>query len=199
VSPKNEARIEWNIGRLRAGAIVNVRGTALRSKLIRAALANSWSNHDALLIAHGGKWWIGDAEPPRARLTPLEAYSTDWAKGLRFRVLWPEGATEADGQAAADWWLQHVLGKPYDLAGMFGTLATVRLLAKVVTAKTGIPWPEQWHWAWYCTESVVGAWSSGAGRDVWQNPHPTPRTTENRLASGALRDITAEAICVRPE
>jgi len=174
---------------LRPGAIPNVRGIALRSKLIRKALADSWSNHDALLIPHGGRWWIGDAELPWARLTPLKEYAADWKCGLRFRVLWPEGATEEDGERAAGRWMKNFRGRIYDLVGMFGTLATVRLLAKAFTAATGIPWPEQWHWAWYRTEGV-----RDAGRlDPWQTPHPTPRTTENRLAAGVLRDISAEA------
>jgi hypothetical protein len=192
----DEARIEWNVGALRAGAIVNVRGTAVRSRLIRKALGRSWSNHDALLIPYRGRWYIGDAEPPAARLTPIEEYADAWASGLRLRILWPEGATEEQGRHAADWWIANVRSAVYDYWGAAGALNTVRIALKALTVLTGIPWPEQWHWAWYCTESVAGAWTHGGGHDVWSKPNPTPRTTEKRLAAGLLRDITDKAIRV---
>ena len=189
-----ELGIEWNVGALRAGAIVNVRGISRRGRMIRTALGGSWSNHDALLIPYRGRWWIGDAEPPAARLTPIEEYAAAWERGLRFRILWPEGATEEQGHAAADWWIANVRNAVYDYWGAAAGLNTVRIALKALTVLTGIPWPEQWHWAWYCTESVAGAWQHGAGLDLWRKRNPTPRTTEKRLAAGILRDITAEAV-----
>ena len=165
------------------GHILHSRGTSLFSRLIRRAIG-SWGSHDAIVVSRGGVLWIGESVSPTARLTALEEYERSAAAGkCKLRVYRPAAGTAALGLAAATWWTDHILNSPYDWP------AIPKLLLKGIL---GDRWGGQagLEWANWCTEGVANAWREGAGLDCWKNANPTPRTTEKRLAEGALVDVT---------
>ena len=171
--------------RLRNGMILHARTRTTFGWLIRRVL-KSWGSHDALLW-HGpsGGWWVCDAMPPVARLTPLHEWEQRVLDGqAELRFYWPAGAKAMDGGVAAKWWVQRVTNSPYDRC------AFPRLLLKALFMDV---WERQAgkEWSWYCTEGVRGAWQY-AGFDVWGKNNPTPGTTEKRVESGALEDWTGQ-------
>lgn len=155
---------------------------------IKQALG-SWGSHDAIIVRPENELCIGESIHPRATCTPLAEYDAKIARGLtQAIVLRPTGSTPAQGSLAAAWWLQNVLGKPYDWASF------PRLMLKCLVGDR-CQWPAGWEWAWYCTEGVRDAWRNGPGLDPWQKNNPTPRTTEKRFVSGALSFVWASHPC----
>jgi hypothetical protein len=183
----------FDLAKLRQGDILHVRRDGIMGALIRLAVG-SWGNHDAIAVKMGGHWWVGDALHPQARLTPLADYEREIMAGVCQVVVYrPLSGTVEQGQAAAAWWKQHVIGSYYDW------LAFPRLLLKSIVGDL-FPWPSGWEWAWYCTEGVREAWRNATisaelpnGMDFWAKNNPTPRTTEKRAADGTLVEIA----CVR--
>ena len=183
---------------MRPGDIVHRRSYSTIGWAIRNALGNGcWGNHDALWIPRLNYDYIGDAQPPRAVLTEISDYESDMDRGrCECRVYRPAGATPIDGIAAGNWWRQNVLGIWYDLSAFPDMLyRSSRFGRLLVKALWGDRWPEQWEWAWYCTEGISRAWQVAGGIDIYgAKLQPTPLTTEKRLASGQLTDVTADAI-----
>lgn len=173
---------------LRPGLVLNMSTNSLFGRLIRFALARDWKdsrecpNHDAMVVKHDGKLWIGESQPPVARLTPIEEYEAQIKSGFiyRFRVLEVVGATTEQEEAASEWWLDYVRNSPYDYKGIF------RLLVKVIfgnwfKAAAG------WEWARWCSEGVADAWRCGGESDPWGKNNPTPLTTLTRFKQGKFR------------
>ena len=164
-------------GRMSKAAIS--RAIVLRtSGMVALSAGTAWS-HDAILIAHNRRWYLGDAEMGRsASLTPLEEWEESAARGdIRAIVLWPTGATQAQGEAAAWWWQTHVCGSSYDSVAI-RDLAW-RYLAERFGRKVG---HED---RWYCTEGCRDSWMMGAQFDPWAPKlNVTPGTTRKRLAEG---------------
>lgn len=175
---------------LRPGLVLNMSSRSWYGRLIRLVLARSWAerakcpNHDALVVEWEGKLWVGDTQPPVARLTSLESYERDLASGkiYRLRVLAVAGACQAEERAASRWWLDNARNRPYDY------MAFPRLLWK---ALVGDWWKRAagWEWAHWCTEGVADAWRKGAKRDPWMKLNPTPLTTWTRWQEGKFTCI----------
>ena len=167
---------------LRNGLILHARTKGFWGWAIRKC-TGAWGNHDALLWHKAGAWWVMDAEPPVAKLTPFDTWEARRMAGkAELRFYFPLGAMSMDGRVACKWWLQHVRNSPYDYN------AFPRLLLK---AMFGDWWrkPAGKEWKFFCTESVRDAWKFG-GFDPWQKNSPTPRTTEKRAEAGLLDDYT---------
>jgi hypothetical protein len=74
---------------------------------------------------------------------------------------------------ASAWWVKNVLGRPYDW------MAFPRLLGKCLI-KSLWPRPMGWEWAWFCSESVAGAYAYAVGLEVFGKHQATPLTVEKR-------------------
>jgi hypothetical protein len=110
----------------------------------------------------------------RARVTPLDHYERLMARGeYAVRMFDVIGAPSSEGEQAAAWWLRHVDKTWYDWRA-FPWLLTKNLFQ----ARSDLI--KDWRWAYWCTEGCRAAWADGAGRDPWDNEHPTPQTTEKR-------------------
>lgn len=176
--------------RLLPGDILHTCCKGAYSAAIRRVIGSKGS-HDALFVYHLGQWWVGEIIVGGGRLTPLEKYSKLMAAGkCTTAVLRMPDAQPEDRLAAQKWFIKNILGAPYDM------LAIARLGIKYLFGN----WSKRaagWEWAWYCTESVRDAWSKPSlskNFDVWVKNNPTPRTTEKRLAAGALMDVSAECL-----
>jgi len=190
--------------RLIEGMIVHVRGRKLwPSRMIRymlniarrrelkhgtTKLPDCWGNHDAILIRMCGShaWYVGDAQPPFAKLTPLSDYEK-WIGAGEIDVLWmwPKGAAKEDGQRAALHWIIHINGRPYDYAA-YPRLILKCLCGDWIKRASGLTW------AFFCTESVRESWLKATHLDPWAgNQTPTPYTTEKRVEDGHIDDWTA--------
>lgn len=179
----------FNPNELRAGDIIRVRRYTSAGRrsgisyLIRRAIG-SWASHDALAVIVNGNTFVGDAVSPRARPVPICELAREIVDGeVEVRVCRPYNAIATQGQWAAAWWMTHVNGAWYDWG------AYPRLLLKALVGDR-CPWPVGWEWAWYCSEGVRDAWRHVTGRDYWGKASPTPRTTENRVRSEHLQDVT---------
>lgn len=157
------------------------RAIVLRTAGLPALIAGTAWSHDATLISHNHRWYLGDANMGHnARLTPIE----DWELGCREYgqraiVLWPTGATAEQGQAAAWHWQTHCYGQPYDDLAI--KHLAWRWFAEAFGHKLG---RED---AFYCTESCAASWSailSPPGSPWWPKVNPTPGTTRKRLLQG---------------
>ena len=177
------------LGRMTPCAIS--RAIVLRTAGVWAlARRTAWS-HDAIVIQHNHQWYLGDAEMgSKARLTPIEEWEDAMRyDGVRVIALWPTGATEQMGQAAAWWWQCNVYGRDYDATAIRDI--AWRWLAEAFAHKVG---REE---DYYCTESCRDSWALGAKLDPWQPKlSPTPGTTRKRLIAGqfgAMPDALTEA------
>lgn len=176
----------FNRAALRAGMILGRRGTApisyaimLRTAGLRATLDGTAWSHDGMLIAHNGRWYVGDAEMGhKARLVPLEDWEAAMRRGeCKAIVLWPRGVSEEQGQAAAWWWQCNVYGKVYDATAIRDI--AWRWLAEKCGNRVG---REE---DYYCTEGCRDGWMLGAQLDPWAPKlSPTPGTTRKRYLQG---------------
>ena len=189
----------FNQSLLRPGLIVSVCSRRAAGYLIRKMLKKAFDdlgpealkvtpevfNHDAIVIKDHGKWYIGDAQPWRARLVPIEEYEKDVNSDYIYclRVFSAKGATLEQEEAAAAWWLSNVNGSWYDFMA-YPRLIFKCIFGDIFDAAAG------WKWANWCTEGVAEAYSKGAKLDVYHKNNPTPLTTVKRAISGDLVNIT---------
>jgi hypothetical protein len=178
--------------KIKAGMVVHIRSYGWFGKTIRKVLSCRgkypvWGNHDAIFVQEDGVWWIGESEPPCAKLTPLKEYESLAEAGeIEVKVYDIKGATETQRQNAVQYWLSRVHGTLYDF------LAFPRLFLKawfIDVFQTDVGW----EWAHWCTEGVAYAWDRGAKKPVWKKNNPTPWTTEKKVGD-TLVDVTNEVM-----
>lgn len=157
-------------------------------------LLNSYTNHNALVLqdANTGSLMIGDTLPPVSRLRPLSDYEEKVNSGMyvvrvwrmldmtdseRLRVGWTWQLT-CEGIKYPTWsvcrlWVFRILNSlPYEIRGAWCTKNTF----KPFTAVLG---PER-----------SPARRTNGAIDL----NPTPKSAENRLVSGVLRDVTDDVM-----
>lgn len=176
--------LKFDQTQLEEGMILHARTYGVLGKLIRKLL-KSWGNHDGLFVFRHNRWWVGDAAPMVARLTPIEIYESGVDAGeYEIEIYDVVNARPADRKKAGDYWTSHVLGTFYDF------LAYPRLFLKILFGDR-FKRAAGWEWAHWCTEGVANSWDVGAGCLVWQKSNPTPLTTEKRVGSTleAVTDI----------
>jgi hypothetical protein len=141
-------------------------------------------NHDALVVEHNGRLWVGDSMYPRCKLTSLEDYDKALADGsiYNMRILRVRAATTKQHHDAAEWWIHNVLGTPYDWYA-FPKLLIKAFLGDMFECVAGV------RWAWYCTEGVMDSFSA-QGISIYEKYHPTPLTTYKRMLDGKLDYVT---------
>jgi hypothetical protein len=168
------------------GAVVQVRSSGMFGRLIRRVL-KGYSNHTAIARLTSSGVDIGDAEPKRAKWTPLAEYVRRISAGdCIMRVCVPTDYTRELGATAAERWGVFVEGRYYDAGAIVWLWVKLRLkLAKVL---------RQWEWAWFCTEGVTMAWTFSERPPVFgkQAHESTPQTVENRIADGGLIELLPE-------
>ena len=181
---------KFDLQNLKQGYILHARTSTLIGRLIRRVInkrANPkcWGNHDAIIVmCEDGHYRIGESIWPRAALTDLRVYEQDIDSGLtEIKILKVADATDVELKLAAIYWKENVYHTWYDWAA-FPRLAIKAVLFDFIDSKCG------WEWARWCTEGVAESFAKGAGRDIFAKKNPTPYTTEKRLASGILVDIT---------
>lgn len=186
---------------LRPGLIVSVCAKHMTCWLIRRALTPGFKalgpealkltpevfNHDAIIVkGMHDRWYIGDSQPWRAKLTPIEKYEEEVNSGhlYNLRVFEAKGATRHQEEDAAAYWVENINRSLYDF------LAYPRLILKILFGDHW-QWAAGWEWARWCTEGVAESYSKGAGLDVYKKTNPTPLTTVKRYLSGDLKNITS--------
>lgn len=169
---------------LRAGDIISRSTPEFGSKVIMLATKAAWS-HDAILIPRLERWYVGDALlRAGCQLTPLE----DWehsclVKGHRIIITRPAFATQQQGEMAAKWWADHVMGKDYDRVAIW-RLGLKIIFGDWLSGKVGLEED------FYCTEGVKDAWHKGACLDPWwPKVNPTPGTSTKRTIEGRLKEV----------
>ena len=146
-----------------------------------------FGNHDAPLYMIDGRWWVLDAEPPEAKLTPLYQWERRMAAGkCELRFYWPAGAMSMDGRVACKWWLSHVRGRRYDKAA-FPRLLWRAVLGPRWESQAGNPHE------WWCTEGTRGGWRF-AGFDPWGGNNSTPLDSEIAVMDGRMEDWTGQVM-----
>lgn len=175
----------FNFDELRPADIIHSLSRGKMSRQITRVIGSKGS-HDALFLGqHAG---IGESImwPPFSSATPVDSYEDRMRSGdLQVAVLRVPGMTAPQGHAVVAAWFKHVRGTFYDFA------AFPRLFIKATIADV-YPKAAGWEWAHWCTEGLRVSYLSGSHGfiDPWAKPNPTPRTTENRLAHGALVNVS---------
>jgi len=177
--------------KLQVGQWVHVRHhTGFIWSVIRYVLGRCWGDHDAPILEENGELVIGDARPGGAVTTSIAEYQRRIDAGeISVRVYDIPFVSFSERHWASGWWLENIKGSGYDY------MAYPRLFLKAIFGN----WFKRaagWEWAWYCTESC---------RDMYIKPpqitrvidplggnNPTPRTVENRAASGDLKFVTGK-------
>ena len=154
--------------------------------------------HDAMFVIdpEDGKLKIGDAlggATNKCVPTPIEA----WEEGCRHdgdRVIVgrPAGASNAQLEQAADWWVENVMGRHYDSVAI-ARLGIKALCGDWLSGKVGL------YSRFYCTEGVADADAKGGLCCPYcPNENPTPGTTTKRYREGRIRvepgALTAEGM-----
>jgi len=169
---------------LREGDILACRTTTGFGSKIRMILG-SYTNHNGIFVMKDGKWYIAEAVKPKSILTPLSAYEKEIFDGTVVRV-WRtanQSVTDEERSAVAQYVLDHMLGLPYPIN--VWRLWIFRLV-------NSLPWKIEGQW---CTRVVWEAWEKIVP-GIFNRPdgktklNPTPRTFENRLVAGVVKDVT---------
>lgn len=184
---------------LRPGLIISVSTRTFLGTLIRMALGKAYEkivpydirencpNHDAIVIEHDGKLFIGDAVYPTCRRTRICQYQSWLRSGFIFNVRIFEAHEISRGRqaVAAKWWDDNIANEPYDWPAFF-RLGLKALVGDWFPNAAGLRWA---HW---CTESVKDAFAVGACYDFYANANPTPLTTIKRWKEGRLKLLTSK-------
>lgn len=189
--------ISLDYSQLRPGDIFHVRSFGFWANAIREMLG-SWGNHDGLLLnldhwqdktarCDPENWYVGDSRPLRAKPTPLWQYERMIKLGqCEAKIYRPKKMLNCDepGRAAQAYWMTFVNKSFYDF------MAYPRLFLKCVfgdifQAGAG------WEWAHWCTEGVANSLKFGGKVDPYRKSNPTPYTTEKRVMSEELIDISS--------
>ena len=191
------------LANLRDGMITDEAGASFLSRGIAAFCGKTYNGKRVLGRSHNAcvrylavvpgypeGWYTQDATWPRSKYTPIADLEREMnEEGRDVRFLWPRGASEAQGRAAAK---AFKVGQQYDLspyvrailalAGRFNPLCA--LVSKLV--------PDISAWLW-CTETARDQWFA-QGCDPWcGNSWADPGDTAVAVLKGLL-DVRAECI-----
>jgi len=164
--------------------------TGAYGPLIRSVLG-SYTNHNAMLVKKHGQWKIGEAVAPRSKLTFLEDYEEEIAKGeaiVRILRIPEDRMTIQEREAVNDLFLDCCLGLKYPIS--VARLWVYRFVNR-------LPWKIHGDWCtrivWEpCEQIAPGIFDRPP--DGKKKKNPTPRTFENRLIAGVVKDVTDEVL-----
>jgi len=155
------------------------------------------STHNAAFIKHNIRGWvIGDTTPPASCIRPISYYEDlVLAGGYNVKVWRIKGLTDEERMDLCRFWQLHIDGLPYSELGMYRCW--------VFRFVNSLPWTIHGNW---CSRTL-GACCRGV-LPIEKNPfrkrefplklkkNETPRTTENRLVRGLLKNVTDEVVKV---
>jgi len=158
------------------------------------ALLGSETNHNALVVLHSLRGLgIGDMFPPAGVWVPFKHYEDLVDSGnYEIHILRINDATDEERHAMSEMWEAHVEGVPYS-SWHVKRLWVYRFVNSM---------PYTMHGTW-CTRAVgiVCRCTFEQERNIFRKIHEvghplkkneTPRTVENRLMQGLVRDVTSE-------
>lgn len=205
--------LKFNTEAALPGDIVQVRSDHFYGRGIRAVLG-SYTNHTAMLVkateetiqfleklgllkpGHGikpGDWVVGEAISPKSTFTSLADYEEkmnirlDTEGWMIVRVLRFPDLPMNEREQVAEYYADQKMGLKYPVGVL--RLWMYRFL-------NSIPYTVKGDW---CTRIVWDAYCT-LDRRIWVPPtgkrkkNPTPRTIENRLVAGVIKDVTDEVI-----
>lgn len=180
------------------GDLIQVRSMSRFGRAIRAIIG-SYTNHTAMIVWDGRQFYIGEAVPPRCKLTTLEEYQRQMANGeCVVRVLRVPNATPEQREEVSQLFIDTQLGLKYPLFSVF-RLWRLRFVNDL-KFKMNQPW---------CTVTCWRPWHAVIPKVLMRPPdketpegkeknNPTPRTVENRLMAGVLVDVTDKCLIETP-
>lgn len=175
--------------------IMSSRTDHLYGKLIRAVLG-SYTNHNGMFIpadfdmedAEYHDYHILEAIHPRSVLTPIQIYEDMIEAGDAVVRVWRvEDVNETERLDACKFAVDTMIGTKYPLSVL--RLWVFRIVNK-------LPWKIHGQW---CTRIPWDAFSH-IDPNIFNRPdgkrkkNPTPRTFENRLVAGVIRDVTDQVL-----
>jgi len=185
--------LKFDLDQLMIADILGVRspstGESVASgKTIRIALG-SYTNHNAMVVSVDGVLTIIESVPPRCRYTTIQEYERKIFSGCVVRVwrVTQEDITDEERVAVCDYAIENFLGRKYPVS-------VLRLW--VYRFVNNLPWTIKGPW---CTRVPWDGWC-GIVPGIFNRPdgkvkkNPTPRTFENRLVAGVIRDVTDEVL-----
>jgi len=182
----------FDLAALREGDILCGRNLVSKEGAMIRGILGSVTNHNALIINHPEHGWgIGDMSPPCGRFVPFSHYEKLIADGNYIvRILRIRDTEARERGLMSTMWVRLIQGLPYD------SFRVKRLW--VMRFVNSLPWHIKGTW---CTRAVglVCAQVFSPARNPFRKLYvpgmpvkvnETPRTVENRLMSGLLRDVT---------
>ena len=171
--------------KLKQGDIISVRNPTSHYGMLIRCILGSYTNHNGLIIKRYERWYIGEAVPPRSKLTTITEYEE--SKYI-IRIWRVDGLTDQERDAINQYFLDNCIGVKYPIS-------VYRLW--IYRFVNNLPWTIEGEW---CSALVRKAIEAIVPR-ILDNPQHktkinfTPRTFENRLVAGVIRDITDE-VCI---
>jgi len=183
--------VRFDTSQLRVGDITASRSQTGFGKAIRMTLG-CYTNHNGIVVFHEGRWYVAEAIKPVSILTPIEEYerlTREEGVSLRiFRLTHPAVTSEVR-QKVAQYVIDNLLDKPYPKAAL--RLWVYRFV-------NSLPWKIEGEWCTRLTWDPYEALAPGCldTPEGDKKKNPTPRTYENRLAAGVVKDVSCSVLTI---
>lgn len=185
----------FNIQNLEPGLLICGRNNkTLEAKAIRWGV-HSFTNHNAMVVAHDGKWGIAEAVTPVSKISTLHHYEKLMNEdGYLVRVYRHKTLTDGERKLAAKYFCLKFLGLKYPRKRRMVLLALPLYNAIVDRAKIVPPIRLTW-----CSQLVKEAYTFANGNaldglDGKKKKLFTPKTFENRIMLGLFEDVTDSVV-----
>ena len=152
-------------------------------------------NHNFTTAKQNTVMGIVEAVPPVSKFTTLEQYEEMMANGYEIRLYRIKSLTNAQREAAAQYFVNNLLGLPYPRKRRMVMLALPITNFIIDTLKISTTFLRQ---TW-CSQLVKIAFTGVEadcldGRNHKKKQLFTPRTFENRILQGLFEDVTDEML-----
>lgn len=176
--------------KLEQGLLVTLRhAKSAQAALVRAGV-HSFTDHDAMTVFFANAWGIAEAVCPVSKITTIPEYEDLLNKGYLVRFYRHKKLTSKQRTAAAQYYVQHLLGLKYPKKSSMILIALPIYNAIMDRTHMLPPMRETW-----CSQLDKRAFLSvdencldgidGKKKDMF-----SPKTFENRIMFGLFEDIT---------
>jgi hypothetical protein len=179
-----------NYHKLKPGMLAAERTTTHIGHAIRATLG-CVTNHNKTLTYMDGRWYWHEAIPYKSVLTPVETIDP---RVTMLRIYDLPDLTEED-RLMINFASLRLVGTPYPTKHSLSMLALYRVVNNIPFKLPMLPLESKW-----CTQLMWDILFDGLGRDPLPDTdgeskaNPTPRTFENRVIAGLVKDVTEEVV-----